>query len=303
MTDELSSPSPLSVPQLVPGFDNRGVLRRRIRLASAGGIARGAVEDDFHHFEVCVAHDGQVVQDIVGAAWRHPWETCAGATDDSILGRLRGVSLGTDMMRRKGLPDPLQQCTHLYEIALLAIAQAARGGSRTYDIAVPTRTGRTLFPTFDGQGRIHANPAGVDGHTNATLHRDGELVLEWTIAGEMIVEPPRFAGTRQRDLSRWIAEHDIDDDCAEAIKVLRRGLHISGGRIQPTRQIPSADYQRSAKGVACFTFQPHNAPLAWRRDEDLLDFTNHGEALLADFPRLTHSPGRSAAGRHRAPEP
>jgi hypothetical protein len=270
----------------VPGFDNEGILRRRIRVVSADGVARGAVEDDFHHFEVRITHDNETVQDIVGAAWRRPWDTCAGAADDGIIGRLRGVPLGTDMMRRKGLPDPLQQCTHLYEVALLAIAQAARGGSRTYDIAVPTRAGRTLFPKIDMEGCIHANPAGVDGHTTATLHRDGELLLEWTIEGEMIVAPPRFAGTRQRDLSRWIAEHDVDDDCAEAIKVLRRGLHVSGGRIQPTREIPSAAFQRSARGIACFTFQPRNAPLAWRRDEDLLDFTHHGHALLADFPRL-----------------
>jgi hypothetical protein len=100
------------------------------------------------------------------------------------------------------------------------------------------------------------------------------------------VAPDRFAGTRQRDLSRWIAEHDVDDDLAEAIKVLRRGLHVSGGRIQPVCEIPSAGYPGSAGGNACFTFQPHNAPLAWRRDDDLLDFTRHSDSLLADFPCL-----------------
>jgi hypothetical protein len=263
-----------------------GILHRRIKLVSEGGIARGAVEDDFHHFEVRIAHDGKVVRDIAGVAWRRPWETCGGAAEDRVIGRLRGTALGTDVMRRKGLPDPLQQCTHLYEVALLAIAQAARGGSRTYDIDVPTRVGRTLFPSVDADGVIRPNPAGVDGCTTATLQRDGELLLQWRVEGEMIVAPDRFAGTRQRDLSRWIAEHDVDDDLAEAIKVLRRGLHISGGRIQPVRQIPSAAFQGSGGGAACYSFQPENAAVAFRRDQDLLDFTRHRDSLLADFPSL-----------------
>jgi hypothetical protein len=277
---------PSDVPRLEPGPANEGVLHRRIRLVSEGGVARGAVEDDFHHFEVRIEHDGKTVQDITGAAWRRPWAKCAGAADDAVIGKLRGVAIGTDMMRRKGLPDPLQQCTHLYEVALLAIAQAARGEARTYDIAVPTRADRTLFPVLDADGTIRRNPLGVDGHTTATLARDGEAILHWTIEGETIVAPDAFAGVSQRDLSRWIVEHHVDNDLAEAIKVLRRGLHISGGRIQPVYKIPSAAYQGSAGGAACFTFQPENASKAWRRDEDLRDFTRHRHRLLADFPRL-----------------
>jgi hypothetical protein len=279
-------PDRSGVPSLVPGPDNQGILHRRIKLVSEGGIARGAVEDDFHHFEVRITHDGKQVQGIIGKSWRGPWDTCAGAADDAVIGRLRGVAIGTDMMRRKGLPDPLLQCTHLYEVALLTIAQAARGGARIYDIAVPTRAGRTRFPSVGADGIIRPHPMGVDGRTTATLQRDGAPVLEWTIDGETIVSPDRFAGVRQRDLSRWIAEHDVDDELAEAIKVLRRGLHISGGRIQPVRQIPSAAFQGSGGGAACFTFQPENAPLAWRRDDDLLDFTRHRDSLLADFPCL-----------------
>lgn len=285
-TSETTPPVRTGVPNLRAGADNQGILHRRIRLVDENGVARGAVEDDFHHFEVRVSHDDTVVRDIVGIAWRHPWDTCAGAADDPIIGRLRGVPLGTDMIRRKGLPDPLLQCTHLYEVALLAIAQAARGGSRTYDIAVPNRMGRTHFPSIGADGKARPHPEGVDGRTTATLCRDGETILEWTIDGETIVAPDRFAGVRQRDLSRWIAEHDVDDELAEAIKVLRRGLHIAGGRIQPYHQLPSAAFQASGGGIACHSFQPRNAPLAFRRDADMLDFTRHRDALLRDFPRL-----------------
>jgi len=48
---------------------------RRIRLTAARSEVVAEMEDDFHHFEVRLGHDGQRVTEIHSAAIRYPWST------------------------------------------------------------------------------------------------------------------------------------------------------------------------------------------------------------------------------------
>ena len=48
-----------------------GIYRRRIRVEAHGDSARAALEDDPHHFEVALRHDGErVVAMFEKGAWR-----------------------------------------------------------------------------------------------------------------------------------------------------------------------------------------------------------------------------------------
>ena len=74
-----------------------GSYRRRIRLVrEADDVVWGGLEDDFHHFEVRLRHDGTTVTRVDMHAVRWPWVTCADAGRNlktiSNVGWLLGAS-------------------------------------------------------------------------------------------------------------------------------------------------------------------------------------------------------------------
>ncbi|HYB13701.1 MAG TPA: DUF2889 domain-containing protein, partial [Myxococcota bacterium] len=186
-----------------------GIYRRRIRLAAERGLVRGSLVDDFHDFTVRLEHDGARVSNIEGQARRIPWFTCPGAADPLKL--LEGLPLTRSLRSIARHTDPRAQCTHLFDLASLAVSFAACGKvERAYELAVPDRVGA---------------------RTRATLLRDGVSVLRWEIDGARIEDPPPFAG---RSLAGggfldWV-ETTLDADQAEAAQVLRRAVVISYGR-------------------------------------------------------------------------
>src|ERR1051325_10121106 len=101
--------------------------RRRIRIP---GSPRGVVselEDDFHHFRVTVEHDGERVTAIAGEGVRFPWSTCpsAAAALQPIIGMLlspRSTAVGEVTPARAN-------CTHMFDLAGLAVAHAHRGNA------------------------------------------------------------------------------------------------------------------------------------------------------------------------------
>lgn len=269
-------------PVLHGGPAVQGILRRRIILdARTPGRTRAAVEDDFHHFAVDICHTGGMVTAVEGQANRYPWSTCPGATPQ--LADFVGCAIGPALLRRRDLPDPLMHCTHLYELALLAIAQAGRGGIRTYDVIVPDRAGRTRFPTIGADGEVLRPAAGADGRMSARVRRDGTEVLAWDVEGDNIVAPEGFAGHTLWTVMRFAIPH-CDDDALEAVRVLRRGIHVAGGRIFAFEESLLASMSPAAAG-ACYTFQPVRAANSRRMIDAAFDFTNHPDALLADFYR------------------
>ena len=232
---------------------------RRIRLTSDGREVLAELEDDFHHFEVRLGHDGAEVTAISGAAVRYPWSTCAEAS--SALARMVGMALSRRSTAHAAVVSPRANCTHLFDLAGLAVAHAAAGRQRRqYDARVPDR---------------------VDGRTRATLHRDGALVLEWDVAGRAILGPPPFDGQRLRGSGfiTW-AEGELDEDQAEAALVLRRALDIGMGRGMDLDPVPNAQAIAEMVGPVCFSFQPERAPVALRMKGTTWDFAQHPERLL-----------------------
>jgi hypothetical protein len=241
-----------------------GIYRRRILLVAADGRVVGDMEDDFHRYGIEIEHDGERVDAVRGRAYRYPWTECG-----HVFGPLqafRGKPLSTSLAAAARGANPRENCTHLFDLAVLAIAHAAAGRARRqYDIAVPDR---------------------VDGATRATLERDGERLLAWDLRGSEISDPPPYAGRELRgpDVPRW-AEAELDPDTAEATLVLRRGVVIANGRLGNFEAAPDASVLLSWAKNSCHSFTPGIAEKALRVPGTTRDFTLHPDRLLADVLR------------------
>ncbi len=223
--------------------------RRAIQIVAEPGRSVVEIEDDFHHFVVTVAHDGRVVTAASGWAVRYPWSTCPLAGE--ALGALAGLPISTDPIAIYRFSDPFQQCTHMFEMAGLAVTQAARGlGARRYDALV-------------------ADPR--DGAQLAELRCDGEPLLTWRLRDGVIVEPAADAGRRPDDF-RTRNLGGLPHDAAESILILRRAVWLAAARAMDVDRFPDA--AAMGRAAVCFTYQPHRAAGARRRPGSERDFSN-----------------------------
>lgn len=239
-----------------------GVYRRRIRLVARDRLVRADLEDDFHRFGVDLEHDGTRVVEARARAARFPWETCPGA--GARIEELAGTPLLDRAVDLAGHTDARRHCTHLFDLAALALAHAAAGRARRqYDIAVPDRR---------------------DGRTRATLERDGAPFLEWELDRSEIVSTGPFAGVslRGRSFLDWIAAH-LDADRAEAALVLRRAVYIAIGRATDLDALATAAQVTPLAGASCHSMQPGVAERALRVKGSTRQFSASAEPLLGDL--------------------
>lgn len=245
-----------------------GSFNRRIvvlhRPFAGGGEARAVLEDDFHHFRVTVRHEVEHVVHVDGEAVRTPYTLCQGAL--GRLPQLQGMRLGLVASAVARATDATLQCTHLLDLAGLAIAASAAGRARRqYDIVVPDRE--------HGLG----GSAGLGEVTQPQLLRDGQPLLSWLVQGATLTSPPHCAGVSLREgFARW-ALGSLTPDEAEAAIVLRRCTLISLGRHKKldaqTHAVPTGH---------CYAQQPERATLALRIVGSTLDFTKRADSLCAD---------------------
>ena len=165
-----------------------GSYRRRLRMVvEAPDLVSGGLEDDFHYFIVHVRHDGERVVSCEAESLRWPWDTCPGAAEP--LRGLAGMPLSDRCMAVGDWADPRMNCTHMFDLAGLTIAHAARAAAgsdeatRQYDVAIPYQ-------------------AQWGGEKDVTLARNGEPLHTWTLDGRDCVRPPPFSEvTNARELS------------------------------------------------------------------------------------------------------
>jgi hypothetical protein len=261
-----------------------GVFYRRVIAGAEPGCVRSAVEDELHHFEVTIWHDGARITDIAGRSIRYPWTTCleAPAALRLLIGtELKGVGQSTGL-------DSKQQCTHSYDLARFAMAQAVRGGVRQYDIGVNDR---------------------VNNATRADIQLNANAVLGWDIVDDMVLGPAPFAGHRLAGSPNWAA--GLDSDTMEAALLLRRGIFVSqirGPDRTKRRAVPDGA-MRATEDIgmlgSCYTYQPIRADgslslHSWRnfserRDELLAGFA--GVRRLADIAEIEVTDARLRAGK------
>lgn len=250
-----------------------GSFRRRIvvvvsRNAPHGGEARAALEDDFHHFRVALRHERGRVSGVEGEALRNPYTLCPSAA--GRLPQLVGMALSPAASAVGRAADASEQCTHLFDLAGLALAAAATGRPRVvYDIEVPDR---------------------AQGRTRARLARDGAALLAWDLDGTAIAAPASYAGVSLRKgFGRW-ALAALPADLAEAAVVLRRCALISLGRGKPL------DLQLHAVPTGlCYAQQPARAEQALRVVGSTWDFSDRaGELCAGDADWLAFGAGEFA---------
>lgn len=209
-----------------PGF------RRRFRITPKQGTICSEVEDDYHCMKVTLNHNGETVTDIEAIMERAPWTTCPGAQK-----KLEETFVGLALQGFTERGEKQDNCTHLYDLALLAAKHAADSQVLEYDILV-------------------SDP--VEGRRYAQIRCEGQVLLDWSEADFHVIAPPELAGTRLDKLGRWIST--LDPQLQEAAKLLRWGNMIAHGRSIPMAQ--QSDATRMPPN--CYTFQPQRAVQAER---------------------------------------
>jgi hypothetical protein len=242
--------------------DAAGRYRRAIRLVATGAdVVEGALEDDFHHFEVTLQHDGHRVRTIEARSRRWPWTTCPDA--GAQLRLLDGMALSERCTAVAEVADPRRQCTHQFDLAGLAVAHAARGiERRDYEVELP--------------------PADGEGVCRPRLWRDGALVEQWTLVDRRLVEPTALTAAPWRGgFIKW-ADANLEPEVAERAIVLRRACDIGMGRGMDLEAISCAEELAGIMQGVCYTMQPEIMPVALRQLGTIRDFSEHRDALLGE---------------------
>ena len=253
--------------------DPGGAYRRRIRLVALDPeTVWGGLEDDFHHFEVTLHHDGRHVTGLEMESVRWPWATCPDAGRN--LQALVGMELSDRCTAVAAVTDPRRNCTHQFDLAGLCVSHAVRGAeTRQYDIELPPPHDHTVI---------------------ARLWRDGEATLEWQLAvgtarTRELVSPPPFTEAPWRGgFMKW-ADANLPPEEAEAAIVLRRSCDIGMGRGMDLEAIEVAEELAGIMTGICYSMQPEVMPVAFRNKGSIRDFGQHPDALLRDGPGT--SPG------------
>ncbi|WP_372749795.1 DUF2889 domain-containing protein [Litorivivens sp.] len=228
----------------LPGF------RRRFRITPGAGKIQCEVEDDFHCMSVVVHHDGTIVRGMEADMRRAPWTTCPGA-EAKVRQTFVGEALA-DFGRRS---DKRSNCTHLYDLALLAAAHANDDQPLVYDILV-------------------SDP--LANERRAEVRRNGDCVLWWVEKGFVLQEPAGAAGLRLDKLKPWIAS--LAAELQEPAKLLQWGNMLANGRTIPLENQSDA----SKMPPSCYTFQPERKQVA-KRVGEIKDFSEGSEQPLDKF--------------------
>lgn len=199
----------MSIPGCSPNPDyGTGAYRRRIRLAAGPGRVEAQLDDNYHALWCRVDHRDGVIRHIDGDFSRSPTTGCgsAGAELQAFIGR--SIDLTLPALYRA--VDPRCHCTHMLDLAVLAIRQAARGeGRRRYDVVVPDA---------------------VDDRITVELLVDDQMIARWQIDEGVVVAPANAAGRRLlRGFLTW-AFAELDGEALEAAVVIQKGYFVSRAR-------------------------------------------------------------------------
>lgn len=237
--------------------------RRRIAITPAAGTVTAALEDDFHCMAVRLDHDGAAITAVHPQTERAPWTTCPDARD-TLIATFTGLPLDAAAAPR----EKRHNCTHLYDLAVLAAAHARDPAPFVYEVSV-------------------SDPD--EGETTTQVHANGHLVHRWQIRDMALTAPPEIASLPLTKLRDWIAT--LPPPQAEAARVLQWASMVAHGR-QMTNWPSFTGDQMPAN---CYAFQPERAAQAIRVGPRY-DFSTGPGAPLDHFD------GQSFA-QDRAPPP
>lgn len=239
-----------------PDFGS-GVYRRRVRLLGQPGLVLAEMEDCNHGFRCRLYHDGSRITAIEPEALRTPLTTCVGALQP--IQAMVGTPLDIDSRQLARAMNPRSQCTHLYDLAALAIHHGLRGcPERIFDVAIPDEDG---IPTL------------------ATVTLNGTLLLSWTISEWVIKnEGPLHGRSLGKGFSKWASEFYQGDERDGAF-ILQKGYFVSNARRYDINQL-EGEAVTEVSGIACYSYSPGIIETAVRTADSTRDFTDTPEQLL-----------------------
>ncbi|GAB4150872.1 MAG: hypothetical protein Tsb0016_22820 [Sphingomonadales bacterium] len=212
-----------------------GAFRRRIRLINRPGATIAALDDSHHAMQCVLYHDGAQVTDIDARMLRVPTTACPGAA--VAIRELTGWRLDTPMTALYGDGRPRRHCTHLFDLAVLAMAQARRTTpQRVYEAVVPDETTAPVV---------------------AEVWRDGACVLAWQVSQGEIVTPAAWRGKPLvAGFAGW-ALTALDGEALEAALVLHKAYFVSRGRRYLVNRAAGQPIGRNERMIgACFAYAP-----------------------------------------------
>lgn len=251
-----------------------GTFRRRIRVHAQPRQVTVELEDGNHGFRLRLWHDGERVTTVEVDPLRIPFNTCAEALRP--LQRAVGHRLDEDEATLRSRLVPGDNCTHMHDMAILAVAHAAahrdEGVSiRLYDMAVDDER---------------------DGITRARIACDGVPVHDWQIAHRpphttphTLIAPPELAGRpAMRGFHAW-ASQTFEGMPREAAVALQRAYFVAQARRHSFE--PVAEHPGISDGMpqgACYSYNTGAVERAFRSEGTVRDFTHTPELLLKFLP-------------------
>jgi len=246
---------------LAAGADwGRGVTRRAFRLRGLEDRVETALEDMCHAMICTLWHDGQVVTSVEADFRRYTLQLCPGASEP--LKQIVGMPLSTSTSDFFAKGRARQNCTHMLDLAWLALRHASRGHIEwLYEIEIPDV---------------------LSGPMRGVLRRNGHAVQDWVVESNVIVSPLALAGQGLTGgFTRWITSNaELSDLAVEECLLLHKGFFMTGARQFeiPKGRLPEA-YRRAVEGV-CFGYGPERIGEAIGLTGMKRDFSQNPEKLL-----------------------
>jgi hypothetical protein len=230
----------------------RGVFRRRIRLVKEPSAVVALLDDTNHSMWCRVRHDGEHVTATEGNTIRAPNTNCPGAS--AALSELVGLPLAMPRGELFGEGRSFRNCTHLFDLAALSMAQAMRDEpKRTCDIIIPDETDEPVV---------------------AQVLVDGRPLLQWRVTKGRIVEFGEDAPIPiMRGFTGWALAH-LEGETFDAAMLLQRGYLVSGARQWIVDRSPNLPITALLElAGACYAYQPERIEDGVQAIGNVLDFT------------------------------
>lgn len=237
-----------------------GCYRRRIKLQQQANCVVAELEDCNHGFRCTVFHDGERITDIRSETLRIPFDTCPGAVVP--LQKLIGLALFDDVTEILPEININENCTHLLDLCLLAVAHAKRNdGEYIYDIRVTDEQ--------DEQAAL------------SEISLNGKLVHSWQTKNWTIIGPDALRDrVLYKGFSQW-AGQQFQGLEREAAFALQKGYFVASARRYDTDALAGgrATNEPVMMGV-CHSYSSPQVEAASRLGHTTRDFSNTPEQLL-----------------------
>ena len=236
----------------------KGRFRRRIGLRHEGNAIIGELEDHFHGFRCRLSHDGEVVTKVEGDGPRIPLSTCGGAIKP--LQALVGTPLSRGAAEINQLINARSQCTHWFDLAILAIGHSLHEEDRIFDMVIEDET---------------------DTPAIATVCINGKLIHRWTISMFSLKTPEQFADKPLwKGFAAWAGDA-FDGDEEEAAFALQKAYFVAQSRRFDVSRVEGMPVGEDDPMIGnCYSYSDGIYQSATRNLGNRRDFSESDERLL-----------------------